>query len=451
MAAIAGVASSGMEEVVNQMLSRMAHRGSENLIVKTFDNITLGVCWPPSQAGADALLSTKGIAEDFVSETHYARAQVDQGNLILTRDPLGISPLYYGYTAENHLCFASEVKGLLGLVNKVHELAPGSQFQNGKVTSDYQLAPRPPLERARIEIAAELRRRLENSVKKRASRGVSYGAWLSGGLDSSIMAAIARSYSPTLHTFTVGFHGAPDLEYARMVARHIRANHHELIPTVKEVIKIIPEVIYYLESFDAFLVRSSLMNYLVAKMASDYVAAVFSGEGGDELFAGYDYLRKLPFDRLSDELIDITNRLHNTALQRVDRCAVAHGTIAYVGFLDQEVVDYALQIPVEYKIYNGKEKWILRRAVLDLLPERVTMREKAMFWEGAGVDEQIAAFAEKNITDADFRKESLLPNGELINSKEELYYYRIFQERFGSLQNLDWMGRTKGTPKVIVP
>jgi asparagine synthase (glutamine-hydrolysing) len=260
------------------------------------------------------------------------------------------------------------------------------------------------------------------------------------------MAALARPYIESLHTFAAGFAGAPDLEYAQIVARHIGSIHHEVIPTLDELLDLLPEVIYHLESFDALLVRSSMMNYRVAKAASDFVPAVFSGEGGDELFAGYHYLKQLPLESLADELVDITARLHNTALQRVDRCSAAHGTVAYVGFLDPEVVEYALRIPPEHKIFNGAEKWILRRAVYDLLPERVILREKAKFWEGAGVEELLAQHAEEAVSDADFGRMRRLPNGDELASKEELFYYRIFREHFGDLAHDGWMGRTKQAP-----
>ncbi len=447
MAAIAGVALPNAEEAVYQMLEKMAHRGSYHSAVKTFDGVTLGIRWPTSQPDA-ARAFRHGVAEDRVSDSHYASARMEQGSLVLARDPLGVSPLYFGYTTkENALCVTSEVKGLLGHVEDVQELPPGSRLQDGSITTEFALQPQEPLEDQRLNIAADLRQRLEKSVAKRARRGVPFGAWLSGGLDSSVLAALARPHIDTLHTFAAGFHGAEDLDYARLVARHIQAQHHEIIPTFDEIIRVIPEVIFHLESFDALLVRSSLMNYLVAKLASDYVPAVFSGEGGDELFAGYSYLRQLSLDDLPGELIDITRRLHNTALQRVDRCASAHGTVTYVGFLDNEVVDYALRIPAEYKIYNGLEKWILRLAAFDLLPERVALRKKAKFWEGAGVEEQIARYAAQKVSDADFRRERRLPNDQELNSKEELYYYRIFQEHFGSLKNIDWMGRTKGSPR----
>lgn len=449
MAAIAGIALANAEQSVNQMLEKMSHRGSDQSMVKDFEGTTLGLSWPAGQPDAGKALK-KGTAEDKVSDSHYARAEVGQGGVVLSRDPLGVSPLYYGYTQDGALCFSSEVKGLVDLVDEVHELPPGCRLVNGKIEKAYQLKPQEPVEDPRLDIAADLRRRLDKAVAERAGRGVPFGAWLSGGIDSSVLAALARQHTDTLHTFAAGFEGAEDLEYARLVARHIESKHHEMIPTFKDIVKLIPQVIFHLESFDALLVRSSLMNYLVAGLAADYVPAVFSGEGGDELFAGYSYLKDLSLEDLPHELIDIIGRLHNTALQRVDRCSAAHGTVAYVGFLDDEVVDYALRIPAEYKIFNGLEKWILRRAAFDLLPERVALREKAKFWEGAGVEERIAAYAAEKVSDDDFRRERRLPDGHELNTKEELYYYRIFREQFGSLKNIDWMGRTKGSPKETV-
>jgi asparagine synthase (glutamine-hydrolysing) len=149
-------------------------------------------------------------------------------------------------------------------------------------------------------------------------------------------------------------------------------------------------------------------------------------------------------------LVDITSRLHNTALQRVDRSASAHGLVAHVAFLDPEVVDYALRIPAELKIRDGVEKWILRRAMDGLLPESVLNRRKAKFWEGAGVGDLMAQHADERIGDDEFCRERRLPNGWTLNAKEELMYYRIFRDHFGDFADLSWMGRTKGAPSVAV-
>jgi asparagine synthase (glutamine-hydrolysing) len=352
-------------------------------------------------------------------------------------------------TREGALAFASEVKALLEVTQEAAEIPPGHQFDGVHSDLCAPLQPQPSLQDAPEVIAVELRRRLEDSVRK-SIRSPATGAWLSGGLDSSTMAALARPHVSRLCTFAAGMRDAPDLEYAREVARHLQSEHREAVVTLDQMLAVVPKVIYHLESFDALLVRSSITNYLVAKLATEYVPEVFSGEGGDELFAGYEYLKSIPQEQLPAELIDITSRLHNTALQRVDRCASAHGLVAHVAFLDPEVVDYALRIPAGLKIREGVEKWILRRAMDGLLPESVLNRRKAKFWEGAGVGDLLAQHADEKIGDEEFCRERNLPNGWALNTKEELMYYRLFKEHFPDIENLSWMGRTKGAPSAAV-
>lgn len=448
MAAIAGIAAANRKKQVNKMLDRMAHRGQAGRLVVQPGGVTLGIDWPEAQPQAFRLLLDQNLATDQVADGQFARAQAIGGTFALTRDPLGVAPLYFGRTAEDEFCFASEVKGLLAIqASSIQEMPPGHTYLNG-VLAEYfrpvvpdRLEAQPP----RL-VAAHLRRLLETAVERFAGEGKEFGAWLSGGLDSSILAALARPLTPALHTFVAGFPGAPDLQYARMVADHIKADHHEIIVTMDELLQALPRVIFHLESFDALLVRSSLMNYLVAREAGNYVAAAFSGEGGDELFAGYEYLKNLPIEDLAEELIEITGRLHNTALQRVDRSAAAGGIIPYVAFLDMDVVLYALRIPVHLKLRGGVEKWILRQSMAGRLPEAVLNRPKAKFWQGAGVQDLLEDYAEQKISDADFNKERHLPNEWMLNTKEELLYYRTFRELFGPLEDLDWMGRTKNAP-----
>jgi asparagine synthase (glutamine-hydrolysing) len=298
-------------------------------------------------------------------------------------------------------------------------------------------------------IAAELRLKLEQAIIRRVA-GDEMGSWLSGGVDSSAIAALARPHVRVLHTFVSGVEGAPDVEYGGQMAEFLGTEHHVLTVTLEDLLQAMPDVIYHLESFDALLVRSSITNYLTSKMVSDYVQVVLSGEGGDELFAGYAYIKDLETAEIPGELEDIIMRLHNTALQRVDRSAQAHGVVPFVPFTDGEVVEYALSIPPEYKVYrNGGEaieKWILRKAVEDTVPDTVLWRPKAKFWQGAGVQELLSEHAKASISDADFKKERKLPNGWSLNSKEELMYYRIFEGHFGELPELGWMGRTKGAP-----
>ena len=442
MSGIAGIADPDRRQDVQRMLDRMAHRGPAGREIVAAQGGTLGVAWTKAQADAAITLRQEHVARDAVGDGHFAQGQVTRSGLKLKRDPLGIAPLYYGWTEDGAFCFASEAKALLEVTTDIYELPPGHSYDGQRMKPYFHLSKQAPLQTSAEDIASELRRRLENVVAKRVGNG-EVGAWLSGGLDSSTMAALARPHIDRLHTFAAGLPGAPDLEHARAVAKFIGSEHHEVVVSFDDMLAVLPEVVYYLGSFDALLVRSSITNYLVAKLASDYVPAVLSCEGGDELFAGYAYLKALDPSVLPDELIDITGRLHNTALQRVDRSASAHGTVAHVGFLDPDVVDYALRIPVRLKLRGGVEKWIVRRAMDGALPAQVLNRTKAKFWEGAGVGELLADYADESISDGEFKQERTLPNGWVLNSKEELMYYRIFRERFGQLYNLSWMGRTK--------
>lgn len=441
MAGIAGIVGTGRREDVERMLHAIAHRGRAGHRVFETGGAAIGAVWPKCQP--DSAPAEDGSAQDRDAGGRLALARVEGTKLILRRDWIGVAPLYYGWTQTGDLCFASEVKAMLKVAAKVHELPPGCELRDGKVESYWALGELKPVDGTPGPMAAELRQRLAEAVQL-CIVGDRVGAWLSGGLDSSAMAALARTNVRTLHTFAGGLADSPDIDHAREAAHFIGSEHHEVIVTFEQMLDVLPDVIFHLESFDALLVRSSIVNYLVGKAASDYVGEVFSGEGGDELFAGYEYLRSVPRDRLHNELLDITGRLHNTALQRVDRCACAHGLMAHVPFLDPRVFNCALRIPVEYKGINGVEKWILRQAMAGALPERVLNRRKSKFWEGSGVGVSLADYADQRVSDDDFARERQLPNGWRLNSKEELMYYRIFKAHYGQLEDLSWIGRTKG-------
>jgi len=444
MSGIAGIARAGQTKLVEQMLDRLSHRGSDWRETYEVDGTTIGALGSKIQERDLTDLKSKGLAQDYASAGHFAQAQARAGGFELQRDTLGVRPLYYGWTEDGSFCFASEVKGLLAATRDIHEMPPGHSFDGKEMKKNAEITVQPALNESVETIARELRKRLEESVQARIGNG-DVGSWLSGGLDSSVMVALARPHVSKLHTFAAGMAGAPDLKFARIAADFIHAEHHERVVQPEEMYASLGEVIYALESFDAWLVRSSVMNYLVAKTAADYVPAVFSGEGGDELFAGYDYLKSLDPAALPSELIDIANRLHNTALQRVDRSSSAFGTVAHVGFLDPKVVEYALKIPASLKLRDGVEKWILHEAMQGALPASILQRPKAKFWQGAGVDDFLAQHAEQKISNADFEHERKLPNDLRLNSKEELFYYRIFREQFGEFDDLSWMGRTKGS------
>jgi asparagine synthase (glutamine-hydrolysing) len=443
MTAIAGIASPKKAPLVERMLKIMKHRGQAWMEIRDNESTTFGITGFQSQENARDGFCNNALAKDGCVAARFAQAQKNSNGFILKRDPIGVAPLYYGRTEDGELCFASEVKALLLATPDIHELPPGYQYDGNIFECHYSLKTYTPVTEKVENITTNLRKKLEQSVEKSITQGCD-GSWLSGGLDSSVMAAIARPRLKKLYTFAAGLPGAPDLNNARIMAEHIKSEHYEIVIQLADILEVLPEVIYYLESFDALLVRSSILNFLVARLASNYVQAVFSGEGGDELFAGYEFLKDIPLENLSDELIDIIGRLHNTALQRVDRSASAHSTTPHVCFLDPDVVDYALRIPVEYKLHQGVEKWILRQSVSDLLPMEILNRRKAKFWEGGGFLNLLTDYADQHISDGDFQKERYLEDGSKINSKEELLYYRIFAGYFGKAQNLCWMGRTKG-------
>ncbi len=422
MAGIAGILQTGESKQVEQMLESISHRGEFGKDIFEMENATIGIVW----------------------SQHEDESIREQTRKRIFRDGPG-APMYTAFNKEGIFTFASEVKALLPFSDAISEMPPGHTLTAGGLEQNFKLGQRTHLLAVDPNvIAMELRSVLSSAVKK-CIKSDTIGSWLSGGLDSSTIAALARPYVNTLHTFAGGLKDAPDLKFAKQVADHIGSDHHEVIITLENMVKILPDVIYQLESFDALLVRSSIINLSVAFAASEYVSEVFSGEGGDELFAGYEYLKSIPVSKLDAELIDITGRLHNTALQRVDRSASAFGTTAHVIFTDPEVFEYALQIPIELKLKDGVEKWILRKAMTGLLPESILTRTKSKFWEGAGVGTLISGYASEKVTDADFKAEKHLNNGWILNSKEELLYYRIFKEHFGEPTNLSWMGRSKGT------
>lgn len=445
MAGIAGILKKGEKNLVMSMLESMSHRGSHGIALFDYDDATIGMIWAEHEDESVLKNQQNGIYLDGPGFGHKLEIKKSDGQWHIYRDELGVAPMYYCYTKKGNLCFASEVKALLPISEAIKECPPGSIMNDSIRTPYFKLEKKTPVQNDPDSIAAELLNRLTMSVTRRITSDT-IGAWLSGGLDSSTIAALSRPWVKQLHTFAGGLRYASDLSFAREVARHIESNHHEVIVNFSDMLKILPRVIYHLESFDALLVRSSIINYLVADFASGYVGEVFSGEGGDELFAGYQYLKSIPANKLEDELIDITGRLHNTAFQRVDRCAAANGLTAHVVFADPQLFDFAIRIPSVLKLKDGIEKWILRKSMEGMLPGNVVWRPKTKFWEGSGVEDLISDYASVKVTDSDFKAERNLENGWTLRTKEELFYYRIFKEQFDEINNLDWMGRTKNAP-----
>jgi asparagine synthase (glutamine-hydrolysing) len=444
MAGIAGIAHSKRQKDVERMLEVIKHRGPAGKAIFDLDsdNVTLGVVWPTRQKEFEALLFENKIVRDSSGTGHLAEARAIDGGISVSRDSLGAAPLYTGWTEDHVFCFASEVKALLKVSKEVYEVPPGVTLDLKHYDIPAVMHKETLLDESPDKIAETLFQKLDQAVKRSFEQGAA-GCWLSGGLDSSVLCALLRPYVKNLHTFSVGMIGSSDLYYAQQVANQLGTEHHELVVDQDRLVEVMPRAIYNLESFDARLVRSSLMNYLVGELAAKYVPAVLSGEAGDELFAGYDYLKTIALSELPAELLDIQGRLHNTAFHRVDRSSAGHGLIAHLPFADPDVVQYARKIPAQYLIKDGMGKWILRQALRGKLTDEVLWRGKAKFWEGSGINDLFVKIADEQISDIDFEKEKTLPNGWILSSKEELMYYRVFKERFGEMTTLDWMGRTK--------
>lgn len=320
----------------------------------------------------------------------FAFVYVDGERLIAARDPIGIKPLYTG-RRNGKLCFASEIKALAGIAEDIQEFPAGHVYCSDAGYAPYYRVPDGAPRRADEDaLVRDLRATLEIAVVKRLQSDVPLGAFLSGGLDSSIVAALARRHLPELHTFAVGLEGSRDVEAARRVARHIGSIHHERIVRPEEVVEALPEILFRLESYDQDLVRSAVPCYFVSELASEHVKVVLTGEGADELFAGYSYYRDYREPAaLHREMRRSITAMHNVNLQRVDRMTMAHGLEARVPFLDRAMIELGLSVDPALKLRaaNGRrvEKWILRKSFEDLLPRDIVWRDKEQFDEGSGM------------------------------------------------------------------
>lgn len=332
----------------------------------------------------------------------FAFVLATKNRIIAARDPLGIKPLYLARIGEG-MAFASELKAFDGLAyDSVEAIEPGCLFDSiDGMRRWYRMPHGAAVAEEGLDIEAtarELRLVLEDAVAKWMVADVEVGSFLSGGLDSSIIAAIAARLSKTpLKTFAVGTKGSPDLIAAREVAAHIGSDHHEHAFTARDLADVLPHVIYHLESADVDLVRSAVPTHFAAKLAVRHVKAVLTGEGADELFAGYAYHHAYVDHprELAEELTRSLNAMHNINLQRVDRVTMAESLEARTPFLDRDLIDFAQSIPATLKLRRTDpdamestgettEKWILRKACSDLLPDSLVWRRKAQFDEGSG-------------------------------------------------------------------
>jgi len=290
-----------------------------------------------------------------------------------------------------------------------------------------------------------------SSLRNRVDFTEATGGLLSGGLDSSVIAVLSSALfkrkfgqDARLRTFALGTGESGDIQKARIMADHCDTEHHELIVGVKELLAALPETIYHLESFDPSLVRSAVANFLISRHAKDMgIDVLLSGEGGDEVFCGYTYLKQFPAEELLARQVECLNFLHNNASLRLDRMNQCNSVRVVAPLISGELLDYALRIPPEYKQkpQDGKkiEKWIFRKAYDPLLPKSITWRTKQEFSQGSGSASYLAGYFHDMISDEDLAQaQAEFP---LIRSKEELHYFRIFAAHFGTEQAVDTVGQ----------
>ncbi|MGH3355044.1 MAG: asparagine synthase-related protein, partial [Nocardioidaceae bacterium] len=292
-----------------------------------------------------------------------------------------------------------------------------------------------------------IRDALVTAVRRRMMSDVPVGVFLSGGLDSSLVAAIlareAEREGASVHSFAAGTEGSSDLAAARLVADHLGLVHHERVYTADEVIDVLPTVVESIESFEPSLVRSAVPNYLLSEMTARTVKVVLTGEGADELFAGYDHLRDIDdADDLRLELIRSVEGLHNLNLQRCDRVTMAHGLEARVPFLDLDLIAVAQRVPIEWKLpgEEGQEKRILREAFAGWLPDEVLWRPKEQFGDGSGTAAVMAARAAEMAPDDDWESVRV-PGLPPPRSREELGYQRMFSTHLEGIRSGRVLGR----------
>ncbi len=373
----------------------------------------------------------------------YRNNGYDSKRFLLARDPVGIKPLYYATpmgedaATGSSLFFASELKAFAGSNLMVREFPPGTYYdsEHGFVTY-YTVPQQQPVAASVAEIATNVRRHLEAAVTKRLMSDVPLGAFLSGGLDSSLIAALVRQQVDELHTFSVGIEGSNDIEAARVVADHIGSIHHEYLYSAEEVLTHLPEIIYHLESFDQDLVRSAIPCYFCSRLAANYVKVILTGEGADELFAGYTYYKGYDdLQLLHNELRRSVTALHNINFQRVDRLTMAHGIEGRVPFLDTDLIAYAQTIDPALKLRptsTGRriEKWILRKACEDLLPSSIVWRGKEQFDEGSGTVDLLGPLIERVTATIDVAAYQKAHAQDRLRSAEECYYHQLLSSHF---------------------
>jgi len=405
-----------------------------------------------------ALYLAKG--PSFVDELNgifgFALYDSRDDSFFVARDHMGIIPLYYGKDAQGQLFVASELKSLEGFCDSIAQFPPGHYLYSKSGTEPKRWYQRDwesyeAVKDNETDIAA-LRKGLEDAVHRQLMSDVPYGVLLSGGLDSSVIAAITKKFAskrietddqedawyPQLHSFAVGLKGAPDLVAAQKAAEHIGTIHHEINFTIQEGLDAIRDVIYHLETYDVTTVRASTPMYLLARVIKSMgIKMVLSGEGSDELFGGYLYFHKAPnAQEFHEETVRKLKKLYLYDCLRANKSLAAWGVEGRVPFLDKEFMDIAMRInPSDKMIRNGRmEKWVVRKAFEDYLPESIAWRQKEQFSDGVGYSwiDTLKEQAESKVSDQEFAAASERFPVNTPKNKEEFLYRTIFESHFPS-------------------
>ena len=414
------------------------------------------------QTGSDcevilALYRAHGIhfLEELSGIFAFALYDEERDEYLIARDPIGVIPLYIGHDADGKTYVASELKALEGFCDEYEPFLPGHYLYSREgvmrrwYKRDWMDYDAVKDNGADID---SLRVGLQEAVKRQLMSDVPYGVLLSGGLDSSIISAIAQKFAarrvedggqtgawwPRLHSFAVGLKGAPDLEKARRVAKYIGTVHHEINYTLQEGLDALRDVIYFTETYDVTTVRASTPMYLLARVIKSMgIKMVLSGEGADEIFGGYLYFHKAPSARaFHEETVRKLGKLHWYDCLRANKSLAAWGVEGRVPFLDRDFLDIAMRLNPKAKMCPGDvmEKKVLRQAFADMLPEEIVWRQKEQFSDGVGYS-WIDTL--KKITSEQVSDEQMAHAAERFPihtplCKEEYFYRSIFEEHFPS-------------------
>ena len=386
----------------------------------------------------------------------FAFVLYDEENdeFLIARDPIGVIPLYIGYDSDGTIYVASELKALEGQCERYEPFPPGHCLYVNEGLKKYYRRDWMQYDAVKDNPASvsAIHDALEDAVRRQLMSDVPYGVLLSGGLDSSVISAIAqkfsehriedgsktRAYWPRLHSFAVGLKGAPDLTKARLVADHIGTVHHEINYTIQEGLDAISDVIYYIETYDVTTVRASTPMYLLARVIRSMgIKMVLSGEGADEIFGGYLYFHKAPSAKdFHEETVRKLTKLHLYDCLRANKSLSAWGVEGRVPFLDKEFLDVAMRTNPEAKMCPGQtiEKKIVREAFADLLPDAVAWRQKEQFSDGVGYSwiDTLKDITSRAVTDEQMAHAAERFPINPPKNKEEYYYRSIFAEHFPS-------------------